>query len=348
VRGARLLWPFYERGIPEKDCEACQYVSAMREPNFFLVGAPKAGSTSLYYHLRQHPDIYMSPMKEPFYFCSDFRPENYSPSFKTQALDGIERTQRYLHGPMDEIVGGGMVCDWEDYLRLFAAAGTQRAVGEASVCYMVSQTAAGAIATRCPHAKILMVLRSPADRAFSQYLHIFSGGHVTGSFQQYVKACLRHSGEGFGLHEPFLEMGFYAAQVQRYLHHFPRNQIGIWIYEEHLADPREFLRQIYRFLEVDESFQPDTSTRYHQPRVPKVAAFARALQWARMTSFSRKVLPPPIRGGLRSLFLRDVFYRSPGAVTMSAADRALMHEFYAGDVRKLETILNRDLSGWLV
>jgi hypothetical protein len=315
----------------------------MREPNFFLVGAPKAGSTSLYYHLRQHPDIFMSPMKEPSYFCFEFRPENHAPAFRPRALDAVHRTQEYLRGPMNEVSSGGIVCDWHDYLRLFAAAGVERAIGEASVCYMVSHAAAAAIAARYPRAKILMVLRSPADRAFSQYLQILAEGHVTGSFQQYVRACLRHSGEGFGIHEPFLEMGFYAAQVQRYLDHFPRNHIGIWIYEEHLAQPRELLRQIFRFLEVDENCQADTTTRYHQPRIPKMAASSRALHWARMTTFSRKVLPGPVRRAVR-----DVFYRSPGAVTMSAADRNLMHEFYAGDVHKLETILNRDLSGWLV
>jgi hypothetical protein len=331
------------RGIPEKDCEACQYLSAMREPNFFLVGAPKAGSTSLYYHLRQHPDIYMSPMKEPSYFSFELRPENYAPAFKARALQVVERTQQYLRGPMTEVSPGGMVTDWQDYLRLFAAAGAQHAVGEASVCYMVSHTAAAAIAALYPHAKILMVLRSPADRAFSQYLQVLAEGHVTGSFQQYVRACLRHSGEGLGVHEPFLEMGFYAAQVQRYIDCFPRNRIGIWIYEEHLAQPSELLRQIFRFLEVEENFQPDTSARHHQPRVPKMAGSSRALQWARTSTFSRKVLPGPVRRAVR-----DVFYRPPGAVTMSAADRTLMHEFYAGDVRKLETILNRDLSGWLV
>ncbi len=331
------------RGIPEKDCEACQYLSAMREPNFFLVGAPKAGSTSLYYHLRQHPDIYMSPMKEPSYFSFELRPENYAPAFKARALQVVERTQQYLRGPMTEVSPGGMVTDWQDYRRLFAAAGAQHAVGEASVCYMVSHTAAAAIAALYPHARILMVLRSPADRAFSQYLQVLAEGHVTGSFQQYVRACLRHSGEGLGVHEPFLEMGFYAAQVQRYIDCFPRNQIGIWIYEEHLAQPSELLRQIFRFLEVDENFQPDTSARHHQPRVPKMAGSSRALQWARTSTFSRKVLPGPVRRAVR-----DVFYRPPGAVTMSAADRTLMHEFYAGDVRKLETILNRDLSGWLV
>lgn len=318
-------------------------MSAIREPNFFLVGAPKAGSTSLYHHLRQHPDIYMSPIKEPCYFSFEVSPENFVPSQRARVARSIQEAREYLRGPMDKPIASGIVREWDLYLRLFEAAGAQRAVGEATVGYMVSPHAAGAIADRIPHAKILMVLRSPIDRAFSQYLHILAEGAVTSGFQQYVRACLRHSGEGFGIHEPFVEMGFYAAQVQRYIDHFPRNQIRIWIYEEHLAQPRELLRQIFRFLDVDEEFQPDTSTRYHQPRIPKMAGASRALQWARTTSFSRNVLPAQIRRAVR-----DVFYRSPGAVAMSAADRTLMREFYAGDVHKLESILNRDLSGWLV
>ena len=144
----------------------------MREPNFFIVGAPKAGTTSLYHYLDQHPDIYMSPIKEPCHFCYEVRPENFEPSLRERAIQLEKDVLEYLHGPMDRKRSGGIVTEWEDYLRLFTAATTQRVVGEASVNYLLSKSAAGAIAGRLPHARIIMVLRSPADRAFSQYLHL--------------------------------------------------------------------------------------------------------------------------------------------------------------------------------
>jgi hypothetical protein len=314
----------------------------MREPNFFIVGTLKAGTTSLHRYLDQHPDIYMSPMKEPCYFWLEMRPENWAPSQRARGYRSLAETQKYLRGPMDKQCSGGIVCEWDDYLKLFAAATTQRAVGEATVGYMVSKGAAAAIAARFPRAKLIMVLRSPAERAFSQYLHCRTVGATSAPFRDHVRACLRHGGEGIGIHQPFLEVGFYAAQVERYLDHFPRKQIGIWIYEETRKDPREFLRQVFRFLEVDDSFSPDMTTRHNEPRVPRLAATGKPLRWARMTEFSRRILPAPIR-----IALRDAVYRQPGSVAMDPADRALMLDFYRSDIHKLEGILGRDLGLWL-
>ena len=284
----------------------------------------------------------MSPIKEPSYFSLEMRPENFAPVYRPHAYRRIEETREFLRGPMNPPIAAGIVTTWEDYLCLFSAAENHRAVGEASVGYMVSPYAAEAIASRIPEAKILIVLRSPVDRAFSHYLYMVSEGLTTKSFRQHVRACLRHCGEGLGIHEPFLEMGSYAAQVQRYLDRFARDQVRIWIYEEYLDRPRELLREIFRFLGVQDGFEPDMSIRYHQPRIPKMVRSARALKWARMAAFPRKALPAQVRAAVR-----NVFYNSPGAVKMNTADRALMLEFYSSDVRKLEKVLNRDLSRWL-
>ncbi len=314
----------------------------MREPNFFIVGGPKAGTTSLYHYLDQHPDIYMSPMKEPSHFCYEMRPENFEASYRKWAIEAEEDVRRYLHGPMDHKRSGGMVREWSDYLRLFAAATTQRAVGEASVSYLWSKTAAAAIASRIPHGRVIMVLRSPADRAFSQYLHYLNDGYVTQSFREHVRASLRLSGEGLGIHEPFLEMGFYADQVQRYLDHFPREQIGIWLYEVAKARPREFMQDVLKFLEVDSTFTPDTSKRYHEPRIPWMIKPNRILRRARMSPWPKRLIPSPVRS-----LLRRAIYRPTGSVTMGQEDRALMLDFYRSDIHRLEGILNRDLSAWL-
>jgi hypothetical protein len=314
----------------------------MREPNFFIVGAPKAGTTSLYHYLDQHPDIYMSPMKEPCHFSFETRPQNFEASLRAQAFRMEEDVRKYLHGPLDEQRFGGIVCDWQDYLRLFAAATTQRAVGEASVNYLWSKTAAAAIASRIPHARIIMVLRSPADRAFSQYLHIVSDGYVSQPFRDYVRASLRHSGEGLGIHQPFLEMGFYADQVQRYLDHFPRNQIGIWFYEETKKRPREFMREVLEFLQVDTAFTPDTSKRYNEPQIPRMVRTNQVLRRVRMWQMLKRLTPAPIK-----YLVRNAIYRPNGSVAMLREDRSLMLDFYRSDIHRLEGILNLDLSAWL-
>jgi len=314
----------------------------MREPNFFIVGAPKAGTTSLYHYLNQHPDIYMSPMKEPCYFSSEVRPEFFEPRRRQQAYRLVEDVLEYLHGPMNEERFGGIVCRWEDYLRLFAAATTERAVGEASVNYLWSATAAEGIASRIPQAKIVMVLRSPAERAFSQYLHNLSDGLITDSFAEYVRASLRRGSEGLGVYKPFLEMGFYADQVQRYMDYFPREQIGIWIYEETKSRPHEFMRELLEFLEVDSSFSPDISKRYLEPQIARMVRPKQGLRRTGMWEVCKRLTPSPIKS-----LVRNAVYRPSGSVTMTAQDRGLMLDFYKKDIRRLEEILGRELTHWV-
>src|ERR1700736_2398891 len=112
-----------------------------RLPNFFLAGAPKAGTTSLYYYLDQHPQIYMSPIMHPNFFASEIRAENFDPQLRSDIARDARRLRNYLLGSMSQKRFGGIVAEWEDYLRLFVNANSEPAVGEASVCYLWSRTA---------------------------------------------------------------------------------------------------------------------------------------------------------------------------------------------------------------
>src|ERR1044071_6899469 len=111
-------------------------------PNFFVVGTGKAGTTSLYHYLRQHPQIYMSPVKEPCFFASEIRAENLSPVY----LRHIQRQSRKWRNNLQAEKSSGpanwIVSEWSDYLRLFQNAGNESAIGEATVSYLWSQTAA--------------------------------------------------------------------------------------------------------------------------------------------------------------------------------------------------------------
>ena len=153
------------------------------EPNFFIVGAPKAGTTSLYHYLDQHPQIYMSPIKEPNYFASEIRPENFCEELQPRVQRDQDELREYLRGPTFQKRFGGIVAEWSDYLRLFQNAGAENAIGEASVCYLWSQTAARNISAKIPSARIVMILRDPVERAFSQYLQMSASGLAPAAFQ---------------------------------------------------------------------------------------------------------------------------------------------------------------------
>jgi hypothetical protein len=111
----------------------------MTLPNFLIIGAAKAGTTSLYHYLRQHPDIYMPSVKEPGYFSDPQSPR-------------------------------------EAYESLFSAVTTEHAIGEASPQYLNSPTAPDRIASELPGVRLIVSLRNPADRAYSSYLGRLQGG----------------------------------------------------------------------------------------------------------------------------------------------------------------------------
>jgi hypothetical protein len=225
-----------------------------RGPNFFIAGAPKAGTDSLYYELDRHPEIYMSPIKEPCYFSSEIRPENFAPDLQAQMEELVKTSREFTRGDMSRKRFGGIITDWDDYLRLFAGVKNESAIGEGSVCYLWSKSAAAAIAARLPDAKVVIVLMNPAERAFAQYRKSVQDGHVSHSFREQLEASLPLRDQKFGLFHPFLEFGKYAEQVERYLAVFPRNQLHISLYEDALADYSRWFGQILSFLEVDTHF----------------------------------------------------------------------------------------------
>jgi hypothetical protein len=165
-----------------------------------------------------------------------------------------EDTLRYVRGPLTERRFGGVVSSWEDYLRLFAAAGNENgiaAIGEGSVCYLWSATAAASIAERIPHAKVILVLMDPAERAFAQYRKSVADGTVSWSFRQHLDQAFSRTGDELGVLHPFLDFGMYSAQVQRYLNAFPRDQLHISIYEDAQCDYKRWFASVLNFLGVD-------------------------------------------------------------------------------------------------
>ena len=215
-------------------------------PNFFIVGTGKAGTTSLFHYLRQHPQIYMSPIKEPCYFASEIRADNLTEAY----LRHIRWLSRKLPGPLADGQPvkplGWLASEWDDYVRLFQNVATETAIGEASVAYLWSQTAAENIAARIPDARIIMILRDPSERAFSQYLHQLAVGLTHSTFRAHIEACRNNRDRKLGTYYPLLEVGLYHDQVKRYLQRFSPANIRIYWYEEAWREPACFLSDLFQ------------------------------------------------------------------------------------------------------
>jgi|HubBroStandDraft_5_1064220.scaffolds.fasta_scaffold48682_2 hypothetical protein len=331
------------------DCQDAQIrpspiaLSKSPAPNFFIVGAGKAGTTSLHGYLHQHPEIYMSPVKEPCYFAPEIRPENFSPGFRRHLERQTRKLKHILNDGEPVRPLGWIAQDWDNYLRLFRPVRGEKAIGEASAAYLWSSAAAANIYARFPEARIVMILRDPAERAFSQYLHQVALGLTRLSFRRHIEHALRVPHGELNIYYPFLEAGLYAAQVKRFLDLFPRDQVRIYWYEEAWSNPSHLLRDLFQFLAVNPEFEADTTRKILERRRPRFARAHYYLKKLNVWRPLRALVPTSLRPSLRS-----AAFRTGGSIRIDPADRQFLIDYYRPDIECLSTLLNRDLSSWLI
>jgi hypothetical protein len=233
-------------------------------PNFLIVGAQKAGTTALYYALSKHPQVFMSAVKEPAYFVA-------------------EDALRNAAGPGDE--ASQLVTSLDAYEELFAGSGSADARGESSTSYLYDPDAPQRIKDQLPDVKLIAILRNPVDRAYSNFLHLVRDGREPiHDFRAALAREEQRRGEGWSLSWRYLDKGYYGAQVERYLARFGPDRFRSYLYEDYNDDPDPTIRDIYRFLGVDDDFAQDLSLRLNVGGLPR----SRSLQW-----LARQAVPPP-------------------------------------------------------
>jgi Sulfotransferase domain len=189
---------------------------------------------------------------------------------------------------------------------------------------------------------IIVNLRNPLDRAYSQYLQTLALGRTRRSFSEEIAESMQRDPEEFNGTWPLLEFGCYHEQLTRYLGEFPRSQVHISLYEDLERESARLLSDLFAFLGVNPLYNVDDSARHHEPAVPRLTATAYLLKRARIWPYLRSLAPRPLGPRLRSLLVR-----SRASLTMDAADRAFLVDYYRGEIEKLATLLDRDLSAWL-
>jgi hypothetical protein len=188
-----------------------------------------------------------------------------------------------------------------------------------------------------------MILRDPAERAFSQYLHQVSVGLSAATFREHVRACERTQGKGGRLSPvyPFLEIGLYYWQVKRYLDLFPRDRVRVYWYEEAWRQPAKLIADLFGFLGVNAGFQPDLSERSLERRAPRFTGLHYFLKRSGLWYPLKKVLPARLASPLRQLA-----FRHGRSLRMDPQDRRYLIDYYRDDIQQLSAHLNRDLSAW--
>jgi len=292
-----------------------------RLPNFFVIGANRAGTTSLYNYLSQHPAVFMSPIKEPNFFAPVTWPDD--PQWPNRQEPVTERT---------------------DYEALFAGVTQEVVVGESSTAYLASKQTPALIHDAVPEAKLVAILRDPVERAFSDWSLHRSWNVENLSFADAVRAELAQTSATSGRLRGYVMGGFYGRHLSRYLELFDRSQVRICLYEDLDADPARMLRDVFTFLDVDPSFDAITTARHNASRhQPRSAAIDRAARAARSSRFVRQIVPPSGRARVRELLRR----RNALVPELPIEVRGQLIDVYRDDIELTAQIIDRDLSAWL-
>ena len=306
----------------------------MTIPNFLIIGAQKSGTTALYHSLTAHPEVYMSPVKEPHFYAF----EGEEPDFR---------------GPRDrETLGHMVVNDEAAYWRLFEGAGGAKVLGEASAMYLYLEGVPERIGRHAPETKMVAVLRNPAERAYSSFLHMIRDGREP--IADFGEALAAEEGRIRGNWSPiwhYRSMGFYHEQLVRYYETFDPEQIRVYLYEDLNGDPAGVLRDIHEFLGVDPGFVPDVSGRFNVSGVPKSqrvhAVHAFLLRPNPVKSALKPLLPKKLRRGLVEGSLNALRNRNLVKPPFPEEVRRDLVAGYEEAVLELQELLRRDLSGWL-
>lgn len=298
----------------------------MPKPNFLIIGAAKAGTTAIHNYLRQHPEIYMSSVKEPMFFAFEGEKVNF-------------------RGSRSHNINNSITCI-KDYESLFDGVTKEIAIGESSPIYLYNQKAPGRIHHHLPDAKIIAILRDPAERAYSHYLMLVRNGvEKPDKFMEALHNERSQIMNQFLPAIPYVGGGFYYSQLKRYFNLFDREQIKIYLYEDLRLDSQKLLKDIFGFIGVATAFSPDVSVKHNVSGVPK-NRFIKTLmnQDNPLKLVAKSLLPQKFRKNIYS----QINQLNMDKPTIPDEAKHCLQSIYKSEILNLQELIQRDLSAWLI
>lgn len=279
--------------------------------DFFIVGTPKAGTTSLYYYLDDHPQIVMSSIKEPNYFSNqDISLQNLF--YEETIIESLE-----------------------DYHKLFPEDKTVKKYGESSVSYLFYKSVPKKIYQYNKRSKIIILLRNPIERAYSHYLMDRRLGLVNQEFSDIFE---KKSGIFF---QQYFKLGNYTNQIKRYIDIFQEDNIHIIWYDKFKEDVAQEVSKVYQFLSVDQDFKFNLNREYNKSLITNnkivLAIYSvRSLRKILKRIFSVKFM----------IFIKTLFFQRNNKPELSKSLKKELIEYYYEDILSLEKLLKKDLRDW--
>ena len=284
--------------------------------NFFIAGAPKSGTTSLYQYLCQHKEIEMCSIKEPdFFSCTALKKEQ-----TYYGNDPIQNLEKY----------NKLFSNKKDLLR-----------GEASVSYLFYDDVAKKIKKYNEKAKIIIILRNPVDRAFSHYLMDYRLGLVSENFEDIINKRINHK-NALLYYQQYVSVGEYYHQVERYIKVFGPEKLLIINYDDFKNNLAGTFEKICLFLNVSHTFKVDFTKSYNSFKRPR----SKIVRWVYSFTKLRKILSQIIPKIAINYIIKMLFAESKKP-KLSTDARKFLISHYKDDIINLSKLLNQDLSSWI-
>lgn len=299
-------------------------------PDFFVVGAPKAGTTALHVALAQHPQVFMSRVKEPKHFLTDGPPP-------TGGGPGDARTFREY------------VWQRSAYEALFDAAPQGALLGESTPFYLYDHAAQRRIVDAVPHARMIALLRDPVDRAHSNWTHLWSAGLEPEA--DVVRACAleeRRAAKGWAPFWRYLGLGRYGEQLQRLYQVVPRERVLVLRYRDLRESPVETLDVIFAFLGLEPGLVGEVPAENVTTQVSDTwrnRAVSLALRAGSRLGHGDGVVARAWRPSAEWLS-RHLQREQLPRVPLTPAQRAALLPQVADDVRLLEEVTGQSFADW--
>lgn len=266
-------------------------------PDFLIIGAVKAATTWMTWQLQQSDGVYL-PDPEPHYFTSQY----------------------------------GRGVDW--YSRFFSTAQPGQLLGEKTADYLAQPPAPARVAALLPDVRLVVQLRDPVDRAYSDYCMLFRRGTVSGDIREYLDP-------GRATFRRFLDNGLYGAHLTRWFDHFPAEQLRVVLFEDVVARPAAILHEVADHIGLAHGLVP------HQMSDPINDSRAQYLPLAlRRIVAPLKQLAKPLRGERWFQRVRSTMARPVDYPQLPADLRARLRDYYASDLDALDRLIGRDLHAW--
>jgi len=304
----------------------------MALPDFFIAGAPKAGTTALHAALTHHPQLYFPRSKEPKYFLCGDRPPD------------LDRQR----GPGDAHSAGEWVWRRDRYERLFDPAPEGSLRGEATPFYLYDRAAQRRIQEARPDAKLVVLLRDPVDRAYSNWMHLWSDGLEP--ISDFVAACAAEEeriARGWAPFWHYRALGRFGEQLDHLYSLFPREQVLVQRYRQLVDEPVATLDRVCTFLGVSPGILLPPGPQNTRPFVPDTPSTRLLASAVRAGASLGALAPPEVWRAASRPLLATLQRRGGPRPRLTVAERREVLAPLVDDIRLLERIVDVSFEDWL-